>query len=79
LLQAVQRLHEQNPMLGCAEFGSVVIRVFELRAERWGRSERILAGGRREWRSWSRSSVQEFETVRQDILQVARDVHPRQG
>ena len=85
LLQAVQRLHEQNPMLGLrgVRLGVVIPGLFEMQARAIleAASERILAGGRPRVEIMVPlvASVQEFETVRQDILQVARDVRSETG
>ena len=85
LLQAVQRLHEQNPMLGLrgVRLGVVIPGLFEMQARAIleAASERILAGGRPRVEIMVPlvAAVQEFETVRQDILQVARDVRSETG
>jgi len=85
LLQAVQRLHEQNPMLGLrgVRLGVVIPGLFEMQARAIleAASERILAGGRPRVEIMVPlvASVQELETVRQDILQVARDVRTETG
>jgi pyruvate, orthophosphate dikinase len=85
LLQAVQRLHEQNPMLGLrgVRLGVVIPGLFEMQARAIleAASERILAGGRPRVEIMVPlvASVQELETVRQDILQVARDVRSETG
>ena len=85
LLQAVQRLHEQNPMLGMrgVRLGVVIPGLFEMQARAIleAASERILAGGRPRVEIMVPlvASVQELETVRQDILQVARDVRTETG
>jgi len=85
LLQAVQRLHEQNPMLGLrgVRLGVVIPGLFEMQARAIleAASERILAGGRPRVEIMVPlvASVQELETVRQDILQVARDVSTETG
>ena len=85
LLQAVQRLHEQNPMLGLrgVRLGVVIPGLFEMQARAIleAASERIVAGGRPRVEIMVPlvASVQELETVRQDILQVARDVRTETG
>ena len=85
LLQAVQRLHEQNPMLGLrgVRLGVVIPGLFEMQARAIleAASERIMAGGRPRVEIMVPlvASVQELETVRQDILQVARDVRTETG
>ena len=85
LLQAVQRLHEQNPMLGLrgVRLGVVIPGLFEMQARAIleAASERILAGGRPRVEIMVPlvASVQELETVKQDILQVARDVRTETG
>jgi pyruvate, orthophosphate dikinase len=85
LLQAVQRLHEQNPMLGLrgVRLGVVIPGLFEMQARAIleAASERILAGGRPQVEIMVPlvASVQELETVKQDILQVARDVRTETG
>ena len=85
LLQAVQRLHEQNPMLGLrgVRLGVVIPGLFEMQARAIleAASERIVAGGRPRVEIMVPlvASVQELETVKQDILQVARDVRTETG
>ena len=85
MLQAVHRLHEQNPMLGLrgVRLGVVIPGLFEMqsRAILEAAAERILAGGvpRVEIMVPLVANVQEFETVKQDIIQVARDVRSRDG
>jgi len=85
LLQAVQRLHEQNPMLGLrgVRLGVVIPGLFEMQARAIleAASERILAGGRPRVEIMVPlvASVQELETVKQDIIQVARDVRTETG
>ena len=85
LLQAVQRLHEQNPMLGLrgVRLGVVIPGLFgmQARAILEAASERILAGGRPRVEIMVPlvASVQELETVKQDILQVAQDVRTETG
>ena len=85
LLQAVQRLHEQNPMLGLrgVRLGVVIPGLFEMQARAIleAASERSLAGGRPRVEIMVPlvASVQELETVKQDILQVAQDVRTETG
>jgi pyruvate, orthophosphate dikinase len=85
LLHAVQRLHEQNPMLGLrgVRLGVVIPGLFAMqsRAILQAAAERILAGGRPRVEIMVPlvASVQEFETVKQDIIQVARDVRAETG
>jgi pyruvate,orthophosphate dikinase len=85
LLQAVHKLHEQNPMLGLrgVRLGVVIPGLFAMQARAIleAASERILAGGapRVEIMVPLVASVQEFETVKQDIIQVARDVRTETG
>jgi pyruvate,orthophosphate dikinase len=85
LLQAVQRLHEQNPMLGLrgVRLGVVIPGLFEMQARAIleAASERILAGGRPRVEIMVPlvASVQELETVKQDILQVGQDVRTETG
>ena len=85
LLQAVHRLHEQNPMLGLrgVRLGVVIPGLFEMQARAIleAASERTLAGGRPRVEIMVPlvASVQELETVKQDILQVAQDVRTETG
>ena len=85
LLQAVHKLHEQNPMLGLrgVRLGVVIPGLFEMQARAIleAAAERILVGGapRVEIMVPLVATVQEFETVKQDILQVARDVRTETG
>jgi pyruvate,orthophosphate dikinase len=80
MLQAVHRLHEQNPMLGLrgVRLGVVIPGLFEMqsRAILEAAAERIRAGGvpRVEIMVPLVANVQEFETVKQVIVQVAREV-----
>ena len=86
MLQAVHKLHEQNPMLGLrgVRLGVVIPGLFEMQAraileaaaER--HQGRRRARGSRSWCRWS-ANVQEFETVKQDIIQVAREVRAETG
>jgi pyruvate,orthophosphate dikinase len=85
LLQAVHRLHEQNPMLGLrgVRLGVVIPGLFQMQARAIleAAAERINAGGvpRVEIMVPLVANVQEFETVKQDIIQVARDVRSETG
>ena len=85
MLQAVHRLHEQNPMLGLrgVRLGVVVPGLFEMqsRAILEAAAERIRAGGvpRVEIMVPLVANVQEFETVKQATIQVARDVRSETG
>ena len=85
LLQAVSRLHEDNPMLGLrgVRLGVVVPGLFAMqsRAILEAAALRIKAGGvpRVEIMVPLVGAVQEFETVKQDIIQVARDVRTETG
>jgi pyruvate,orthophosphate dikinase len=80
VLQAVRRLHEQNPMLGLrgVRLGVVIPGLFEMqvRAILEAAAARIRAGGapRVEIMVPLVANLQEFEVVKQDIIQVARDV-----
>ncbi|MDT4919595.1 MAG: pyruvate, orthophosphate dikinase, partial [Pseudonocardiales bacterium] len=85
MLQAVHRLHEQNPMLGLrgVRLGVVIPGLFEMqsRAILEAAAERIKAGGvpRVEIMVPLVANVQEFETVKHNIIQVARDVRAETG
>jgi pyruvate,orthophosphate dikinase len=85
MLQAVRHLHEQNPMLGLrgVRLGVVIPGLFEMqsRAILEAAAARIKAGGvpRVEIMVPLVANVQEFETVKQDIIQVARDVRAETG
>jgi pyruvate,orthophosphate dikinase len=85
MLQAVHRLHEQNPMLGLrgVRLGVVIPGLFEMqsRAILEAAAERIKAGGvpRVEIMVPLVANVQEFETVKQAIIQVAREVRSESG
>ncbi|MGI8880722.1 MAG: pyruvate, phosphate dikinase [Jatrophihabitans sp.] len=85
LLQAVHRLHEQNPMLGLrgVRLGLVIPGLFAMqsRAILEAAAERIKEGGvpRVEIMVPLVGAVQEFETVKQDIIQVAREVRAETG
>jgi pyruvate,orthophosphate dikinase len=85
LLQAVHKMHEENPMLGLrgVRLGVVVPGLFAMqsRALLQAAAERIKAGGvpRVEIMVPLVGAVQEFETVKQDIIQVAREVRAETG
>ncbi|SDJ07022.1 pyruvate phosphate dikinase [Frankineae bacterium MT45] len=85
MLQAVSRLHEQNPMLGLrgVRLGVVIPGLFAMQARAIleAAAERIKDGGvpRVEIMVPLVGAVQEFETVKQDIIQVARDVRTETG
>ena len=85
MLQAVHRLHEQNPMLGLrgVRLGVVIPGLFEMqsRAILEAAAERIKAGGvpRVEIMVPLVANVQEFETIKSAIIQVARDVRAETG
>jgi len=85
MLQAVHKLHEQNPMLGLrgVRLGVVIPGLFEMqsRAILEAAAERIRAGGvpRVEIMVPLVANVQEFETVKQAIIQVAREVRAETG
>jgi pyruvate,orthophosphate dikinase len=85
MLQAVRNLHEANPMLGLrgVRLGVVIPGLFEMqsRAILEAAAERIRAGGvpRVEIMVPLVANVQEFETVKQNIIQVARDVRAETG
>jgi pyruvate,orthophosphate dikinase len=85
MLQAVHRLHEQNPMLGLrgVRLGVVIPGLFEMQARAIleAAALRIKAGGvpRVEIMVPLVANVQEFETVKQDIIRVARDVRAETG
>ena len=85
MLQAVHKLHEQNPMLGLrgVRLGVVIPGLFQMQARAIleAAAERIRAGGvpRVEIMVPLVANVQEFETVKQDIIQVAREVRSETG
>ncbi|MDP9094798.1 MAG: pyruvate, phosphate dikinase [Actinomycetota bacterium] len=85
MLQAVHKLHEQNPMLGLrgVRLGVVIPGLFEMqsRAILEAAAVRIHAGGvpRVEIMVPLVANVQEFETVKQEIIQVAREVRAETG
>ncbi len=85
MLQAVHRLHEQNPMMGLrgVRLGVVVPGLFEMQSQAIleAAAERIKAGGvpRVEIMVPLVANVQEFETVKAAIIQVARDVRTATG
>ncbi|MFC5910315.1 pyruvate, phosphate dikinase [Streptacidiphilus monticola] len=85
LLQAVHRLHEQNPMLGLrgVRLGLVIPGLFsmQVRAIAEAAAERKLAGGdpRAEIMIPLVGTVQELEIVRDDAEQVLAEVAQRTG
>jgi pyruvate,orthophosphate dikinase len=85
MLQAVHKLHEQNPMLGLrgVRLGVVIPGLFQMQARAIleAAAERIKVGGvpRVEIMVPLVANVQEFETVKQDIIQVAREVRGETG
>jgi pyruvate,orthophosphate dikinase len=85
MLQAVHRLHEQNPMLGLrgVRLGLVIPGLFKMqsRAILEAAAERIKAGGvpRVEIMVPLVGAVQEFESVKDEIISVARDVRSETG
>jgi pyruvate,orthophosphate dikinase len=85
MLQAVHKLHEANPMLGLrgVRLGVVIPGLFQMQARAIleAAAERIKAGGvpRVEIMVPLVANVQEFETVKQDIIQVAREVRGETG
>jgi pyruvate,orthophosphate dikinase len=85
MLQAVHKLHEQNPMLGLrgVRLGVVIPGLFEMqsRAILEAAAARIHAGGvpRVEIMVPLVANVQEFETVKHAIIEVARDVRAETG
>ena len=85
MLQAVHNLHEQNPMLGLrgVRLGVVIPGLFEMqsRAILEAAAQRIKAGGvpRVEIMVPLVANVQEFETIKSAIIDVARDVRTETG
>jgi pyruvate,orthophosphate dikinase len=85
LLQAVHRLHEQNPMLGLrgVRLGVVIPGLFAMQARAIleAAADRVNAGGvpRVEIMVPLVANVQELETVKLDIIQVAREVRSEMG
>jgi pyruvate,orthophosphate dikinase len=85
LLQAVHRLHEQNPMLGLrgVRLGLVIPGLFGMqsRAILEAAALRIKAGGvpRVEIMVPLVGAVQELESVKEDIIKVAREVRSETG
>jgi pyruvate,orthophosphate dikinase len=85
LLQAVKGFHEQNPMLGLrgVRLGLVIPGLFAMqsRAILEAAAVRVRAGGdpRVEIMVPLVGAVQELETVKQDIIQVAREVRAQTG
>jgi pyruvate,orthophosphate dikinase len=85
MLQAVQKLHEQNPMLGLrgVRLGVVIPGLFEMQARAIleAAAERIKAGGAPHVEIMVPlvANVQEFETVKAHIIDVAREVRSETG
>jgi pyruvate,orthophosphate dikinase len=85
LLQAVHKLHEQNPMLGLrgVRLGLVVPGLFtmQVRAIAQAAVDRIAAGGRPrpEIMIPLVGTVQELEIIREDALRVLREVGREHG
>ncbi|MDQ1691726.1 MAG: pyruvate, orthophosphate dikinase [Pseudonocardiales bacterium] len=85
MLQAVHRLHEQNPMLGLrgVRLGLVIPGLFEMqsRAILEAAALRVKAGGvpRVEIMVPLVGAVQEFEAIKDDIISVAREVRQETG
>ncbi len=85
MLQAVHRLHEQNPMLGLrgVRLGLVIPGLFEMQARAIleAAAERQRAGGvpRVEIMVPLVGAVQEFEAIKDDIIKVAREVRAETG
>ncbi|MFC7328979.1 pyruvate, phosphate dikinase [Marinactinospora rubrisoli] len=85
LLQAVHRLHEQNPMLGLrgVRLGLVVPGLFtmQVRAIAQAAAERLRAGGRPcpEIMIPLVGTVQELEIIREESLRVLREVGEEYG
>jgi pyruvate,orthophosphate dikinase len=85
LLDAVKRLHEQNPMLGLrgVRLGIVVPGLFTMqaRAVLEAAADRIAAGGSAEPEIMVPlvGSVRELDLVRADLEQVAREVEEQRG
>jgi pyruvate,orthophosphate dikinase len=85
LLQAVHRLHEQNPMLGLrgVRLGVAIPGLFAMQARAIleAAARRIRDGGvpRVEIMVPLVGAVQEFEAVKQGIIQVAREVRTETG
>jgi pyruvate,orthophosphate dikinase len=85
VLQAVHKLHEQNPMLGLrgVRLGLVIPGLFAMqaRAALEAAADRIRAGGvpRVELMIPLVGAVQEFDAIKHEIIQVARDVRSETG
>ncbi|MCW2603508.1 MAG: hypothetical protein JWN61_1643 [Pseudonocardiales bacterium] len=85
LLQAVKGFHEQNPMLGLrgVRLGLVIPGLFAMqsRAILEAAATRVRAGGDPQVEIMIPlvGAVQELETVKQDIINVAREVRTRTG
>ena len=85
LLQAVKGFHEQNPMLGLrgVRLGLVIPGLFAMQSQAIleAAAARVRAGGDPQVEIMIPlvGAVQELETVKQDIIAVARDVRTRTG
>jgi pyruvate,orthophosphate dikinase len=85
LLQAVHKLHEQNPMLGLrgVRLGLVIPGLFAMqaRAALEAAADRIRAGGvpRVELMVPLVGAVQELDAIKHEIIQVAREVRSETG
>ena len=85
LLHSVKGFHEQNPMLGLrgVRLGLVIPGLFAMQAQAIleAAAERVRAGGDPQVEIMIPlvGAVQELETVKQDIISVARDVRTRTG
>jgi pyruvate, orthophosphate dikinase len=85
MLQAVHKLHEQNPMLGLrgVRLGLVIPGLFEMQARAIleAAAERQQVGGvpRVEIMVPLVGAVQEFEAIKDDIIKVAREVRSETG
>jgi pyruvate,orthophosphate dikinase len=85
MLQAVHKLHEQNPMLGLrgVRLGLVIPGLFEMQARAIleAAAAHLKTGGvaRVEIMIPLVGAVQEFEAIKDDIIQVARDVRSETG
>ena len=85
LLEAVKRLHESNPMIGLrgVRLGIVIPGLFAMQARAILEAsvERTRAGGDPQVEIMIPlvAAVQELETVKQDIIAVARDLKEKSG
>jgi pyruvate,orthophosphate dikinase len=85
LLDAVKRLHEQNPMLGLrgVRLGIVIPGLFAMQARAIleATAERLAAGGdpQPEIMIPLVATVQEFELVKADIVRVSKEVEDEKG